>query len=151
MKTRSRFRGPAGSNRRRGARRRGMAVILVMVIIALSLAVSYSMLRTQTTALDLNNNSARQVDARHAAVTGISIAMHKMSAANWSGVTSTVSGNISPQESYLVTYTTGDTSLTPGSADYAEYPYRVTLLSTGYAVDPADSARRATHRVRAGV
>ncbi|MCE9553506.1 MAG: hypothetical protein K8T91_09040, partial [Planctomycetes bacterium] len=128
-----------------------MAVVLVMVIIAISLAVSYSMLRMQTTALDLNSNSARQVDARHVAVTGISVAMQKMSAANWAGVTSTVSGNISPYESYSVTYTTGDSSLTSGSAEYNEYPYRVTLLSTGYAVDPADSTRRATHRVRAVV
>lgn len=136
---------------RRAARRRGMAVVLVMVIIALSLAVSYSMLRTQTTALDVNSNSARQVDARHVAVTGISVAMQKMSAANWAGVTSTVTGNISPYESYVVTYTTGDSSLTSASSAYSEYPYRVTLLSTGYAIDPADSTRRATHRVRAVV
>jgi len=128
-----------------------MALVLVMVIIALSLAVSYTMLRTQTTALDLNSNSARQVDARHVAVTGIHVAMQKMSAANWAGVNSVVSGNISPYESYTVTYATGDSSLTAGSADYAEYPYRVTLISTGYAVDPADSTRKATHRVRAVV
>ena len=128
-----------------------MAVVLVMVIIAISLAVSYSMLRTQTTALDLNSNTARQVDAHHVAVTGISVAMQKMSAANWAGVSSIVSDNISPYESYTVTYTTGDSSLTPGSSNYAEYPYRVTLLSIGYAVDPSDSTRRATHRVRAVV
>jgi len=136
---------------RRAGRRRGMALVLVMVIIALSLGVSYAMLRTQTTALDLNSNSARQVDARHVAVTGIHVAMQKMSAANWAGVDSTVSGNISPYESYLVTYSTGDSSLTPGSADYAEYPFRVTLISTGYAVDPANASRKATQRVRAVV
>ena len=136
---------------RRSAQRRGMAVVLVMMIIALSLAVSYAMLRTQTMQLDLNNNSARQVDARHVAVTGISVAMQRMSGANWAGVNTPVTGQISPYESYVVTYATGDSSLTAGSASYNEYPFRVTLLSTGYAADPADPTRRATHRVRAVV
>ena len=52
---------------------------------------------------------------------------------------------------YEVTFSTGDPLLLPGNANYAEYPYRLTITSTGYAEDPSDPDMRAIHRVRSVV
>ncbi|MCE9547648.1 MAG: LamG domain-containing protein [Planctomycetia bacterium] len=135
----------------RQSRRCGMAVILVLAVLAVALVISYSLLRTEAIGVQIANNSSRQLDARQVAMAGMSVALQKMSAANWAGVASTVTGNISSTDSYVVTYTTGDTSLTASDPSYSEYPYRVTLLSTGYSTDPLNPSIRAMHQVRAVV
>ena len=71
-----------------------------------------------------------------------------MSAANWPGVAVPLSGSLSSTESYAVTYQTGDSTLTAASADYAEYPYRVTITSVGTVVDPLHPSQQSTHRMR---
>ena len=74
--------------------------------------------------------------ARQAAMVGLSAGMRKMEESALAGVGTTVSGNVSSQETYSVTYTTGYLLLTSSSSNYSEYPYRVTVQSTGISVDP---------------
>jgi hypothetical protein len=129
--------------------RRGIAVFVVLLVIAMTLGLSYAMVRTQSTALRIHRNSGRGTLARHAAVTGMTMAIKTMNTSTWAGVGTTLTGTLGPYESYKVTYTTGDASLTAASPLYNEYPYRVTLLSTGSSVDPDNPQSVATHQVRA--
>ena len=99
----------------------------------------------------IQQNSNRHALARQAAMVGLSVAMRKMEVSGWTGVNSTISGSLNAQDSYSVTYTAGDDSLTSGSANYSEYPYRVTFMSTGTSTDSGSSPSRATHKVRAVV
>jgi hypothetical protein len=70
---------------------------------------------------------------------------------DWAGTGTTLSQSLGNDDGFHVTFTAGDASLAPGDDDYGEYPYRVTLLSTGYAEDPQDSSRSATYQVKAVV
>jgi hypothetical protein len=75
--------------------------------------------------------------------------MHRSN--DWGGVGSVLNGNVSATESYSVTFTTGDPSLTSSDPDWEDYPYRVTIESTGYALVPSQSAVPASHTMRAVV
>src|SRR5262245_51475877 len=108
------------------SRRRGMSVLIVLGLLAITLAVSYAMMRTQSTNIQIHNNYQRRGDARQAAYAGLSMALRAMQQNNWAGVTSTLSRNVGEGTSCYVTYETGDAALLPGSASYAEWPYRVT-------------------------
>lgn len=130
---------------------RGMAVLLVLGLLAITLAVSYATLRGQATARHLARNTGRSLDARSAAESGLAAALQKMSDSTWLGVDTTLSSNITDDAWYDVTFTTGDAGLTAGSSDYGEWPYRVTIVSTGYAADSADPNAQAVHRIRAVV
>lgn len=130
---------------------RGMAIILVLSFLAITLAVSYATLRGQATARHLARNTSRSLDARAAAESGLAAALKKMSDSSWLGIDTPISGNVTDDAWYDVTFTAGDAALTPGSSDYGEWPFRVTVVSTGYAADPADSVARAVHRIRAVV
>src|SRR5690606_30759996 len=61
------------------------------------------------------------------------------------------SQNLSDHQWFEVTFRTGDDELTPSDPDYHEYPYRVTLHSTGYASDPTQPDVRSTYHVEAVV
>jgi len=126
-------------------------VLLVLGLLSITLALAYAMMRTEATVQQVQRNGNHSGMARQAAMTGISVAMRKMGAADWAGVDTDVLGDLGGGMSYRVTYATGDEALTPDSPDYAEYPYRVTLTSTGMANDPADPAIQATHTVQAVV
>lgn len=137
--------------RRRGTRgRRGVAVLVVLSLVAITLSLSYAMMRSQATAVQIQNNSGRRGNARQAAQTGLTIALRKMSEANWA-ITSAVTGQLSSSESFSATYAVGDSSLTPTSALYGEFPYRVTVTSTGVAFDPSQPTVKATHQMQAVV
>jgi len=138
-------------SRQRLRRRRGVAVLMVLLLISMTLGLSYAAIRSQSTALRINRNSDRRLSARTAAVTGLTMALKKMSTRDWAGVDTTLTGVPAKYESFQVTYTTGDPSLTPGDPDYEEFPYRVTLLATGYAADPDRPESVAAHRIRAVV
>jgi hypothetical protein len=131
--------------------RRGMAVLLVLGLLAITLAVSYAALRTQGTTSHMARNSGRSLDARLAAESGLAAAMHKISDSSWQGVDVSLEGEVTDDSWYDVSFTTGDTSLLPGDANYAEWPYRLTITSTGYAEDPSNPDIRAIHRVRSVV
>jgi len=120
----------------------------VLGLISMTLALSYAMVRSQMTSVAIQGNHSRRTDARHAAITGMTIALRKMHDADWAGVDSVLTGQLNEHDSYQVTHTTGDASLDEDDPDYAEFPYRVTLVSTGYATDPANPSIQASHQVR---
>jgi hypothetical protein len=128
-----------------------MAVLLVLCLMAVTLAVSYAMLRGQGTTTQLAGNNSRALDARAAARSGISAAIRNISEANWAGVTSTMTANVTNNSWYEVTYTTGDPKLASGDPKYSEYPFRVTIDSIGYAADPTNNAVRSSYKSRAVV
>jgi hypothetical protein len=130
---------------------RGISMIVVLGLVAVTMATSYALMRSEFYAVRIQQNSNRQSLARQAAMAGISVAMQKMHQSTWAGVGTTLTGNTTSQDSYSVTFTAGDDSLSSSSSNYAEYPYRVTLVSTGASVDPNSTTSKATHKVRAVV
>jgi hypothetical protein len=125
--------------------RRGVAVLVVLGLLAVTLAIGYSLMRTQATTAQLQGNGTRRGDARMAAQAGMAVALRKMHEDGWAGVTSTLSSKVGPHSGYVVSYQTGDAALTSSSADYAEYPFRVTITSQGYAEDPAHPGVQSQH------
>ena len=137
-------------SQRRRARcgRRGVAVVLVLGLISIALALAYALLRSQSTVVLIQANTNLRSQARQAAVTGLMVGLQKMSATGWAGVNTTLSGTLSNQDSYSVSFTAGDSTI---SASDPSQPYRVTLLSTGYSTDALQTSQQATYRVRAVV
>ena len=125
--------------------RRGVAVIVALGIMAITLAVSYTLLRTQSTARAISANAGRSSAARHASLVGIQVALKRIHDADWEGVTVPITGTVSATDSFDVTFTTGDSQLSTTDPDYGEYPYRLTLQSVGTSIDPADSGRKSEH------
>ena len=121
---------------------------MVLLLLSLTLGLSYAAMRSQSTAGMIQRNSDRRASARQAAITGLSMALKKMHRSDWTGVDTSLSGSLSASESFLVTYTAGDATLSAGDSDQ---PYRVTLLSTGYAIDSEHVQSIATYKVRAVV
>jgi len=131
-------------------KRRGAAVIIVLGLVAITLALSYAVLRSQATTLRIQQNAGAQVSARQAALTGLSVGLRAMHENSWSGVDTTLARQLSHSERFEVSYATGDPQLTAVNSEYADFPYRVTLTSTGFANDPL-SQREITHTARAVV
>ena len=127
--------------------RRGVALLLVLGTISVVMALSYAMLRSQTVQLMVHENSSRTLDARQAAMAGMNLALQKIHDSSWAGVGTTLNGSLGTGEAYSVSFTTGDASLSEGDADYDDYPWRVTLLSTGTVTD-ASSGVSATHQIQ---
>jgi hypothetical protein len=125
-----------------------MALLTVLLLLSLTLGLSYAAMRSQGTASMIQRNSDRRASARQDAITGMSMALKKMSRSDWGGVGTSLNGSLGTSDSFLVTYTTGDSSL---SASDADQPFRVTLLSTGYSADPQQPQSIAIYRVRAVV
>lgn len=128
-----------------------MALLVVIGLLSIGVALSLAMSYGQGTTLRVQSSANRRDGARQAALTGLTVALGKMHRTGWAGVGTTLTGSVSGTETYAVSFTAGDDSLTAGSASYGELPYRVTLLSTGYATDPGNSASVASYRMRAVV
>ena len=128
-----------------------MAVVVVLGLLAITLALSYALLRTQGTATLIARNSSRQLDARLAAEAGLAAALRKMHEDGWAGVNSPFNASVDTYTSYAVEFATGDSTLTTTSASYSEYPFRVTITSTGTATDPLQSSMQTTYRLQAVV
>jgi len=139
---------PAG-NGPAGARRRGMTVLIVMAIISITLAMSYAIMRSQITGVQLQMNSTRGNQARQAALTGLNAAMRSMRLSSWPGVGATLTGTLTTTDSYSVTFAAGDPQLVSGMANYSDYWTRVTITSTGTSLDPAHPGVNSTYRVQA--
>ena len=135
--------------KRHSAPARGVSVLLVMALLTMTLALSYAMVRLNFTVERTHTNYQRLGDCRQAAYAGISAALRKMQQSSWSGVGVNLTGNLGSGLSYSVTFVSGDASLVPGSSDYGELPYRVTVTSTGTAADPANPSVSSVHRVEA--
>src|SRR5579871_2531730 len=131
--------------------RRGISIVVVLGLIAVTMAASYALMRAESSTVRIQQNSNRQALARQAAMVGLSVALHNMEQSSWGGVGTTTTGTLDSQNSFSVTYTAGDSSLTSSSPSYSEYPYRVTLVSTGTSVDPSNLQSKGTHKVQAVV
>lgn len=132
-------------------RRRGFAVVIVLALLSVTLALSYAMMRVQATTNEIQRNMGRQADARQAAISGISAGVREMYKANWPGVESTLTMSLGNHRSYSVRYETGDPWLDVDDPDYDELPFRVTVISTGYARDSATTTLRSEYTIRAVV
>ncbi|MCC9604547.1 LamG domain-containing protein [Blastopirellula sp. JC732] len=132
-------------------RRSGIAVVIVLALLSITLAMSYAMMRTQMSASQIERNMHRAGSARHAALSGLAIGVRKMHASDWQGVNVPLSGTLSDNESYIVTYETGDAKLTAADPDWSEYPYRVTVKATGVAFDPLDTTYKSEYSAEAVV
>ena len=131
--------------------RRGVSVIFVLALVSMTLALSYAMLRTQATIEQTERYSNHRATARQAAMTGMSVALRSIGEPAWGGVDVDLSGSLGDGSTYSVSFETGDASLAISDPDYAEYPYRLTITSTGIVVDPANPQIQATHQVRSVV
>ncbi|MGC3971068.1 MAG: hypothetical protein QM775_28150 [Pirellulales bacterium] len=126
--------------------------MLVLGMIAMTLAVSYALVRAQAETSRGTSNGELRSEARQAAWTGMSAALRRMSqTTGWAGADSTFTGTINAQQSYSVVYTTGDGRLAVDSPDAADWPFRVTITSTGFAIDPQSSTSTTTYKVESVV
>ncbi|MBN1591349.1 MAG: hypothetical protein JW888_17685 [Pirellulales bacterium] len=130
-------------------RRDGMSLLIVVLLVSVTTVLSYVVLRGQSSAAHIQRNSDLSASARRAAMTGLTYGIRSMHTASWSGVNSTQTRTLGAHESFTVSFAVGDASLGQGSIDYEDYPYRVTVQSTGYAEDPVDLSREASHTVHA--
>lgn len=149
-------RGPYGSPlalragpRARRRECRGLAIILVLAMISMTMAVSYSLLRSQTAQLKSAGGSDLRTEAREAALSGMSAALRKMYQSTWGGADSTITGTLSTSQSYSATYTTGDPAIGVADANAADWSYRVTIDTTGYATDTSISTVPTTYKIQA--
>ncbi len=148
MKTRQGATRKAGTRR---GRRPGFSVLVVLLLIAVTLGLSYASIRTQSVNVRIQRNASFRASARSGALSGLAMALRVMHTDDWEGVGTTLTGRLSPYESFEVRFTTGDPALLPGDAEFDRYPYRVTLEAVGYAADPVHSAAIATHQAQAVV
>ena len=128
--------------------RRGITILLIMSLLAITLALSYSIMRSQATTVSIQQNGARVGNARHAALSAIAFGLRKIRQDDWGGVDTTLEGSLGDFESYRVQYTSGDPSLNDQHSDYADDPWRVTITGTGYAVDPANPTMKSEHSIQ---
>ncbi len=142
------------------SRRRGVALLVVLLLVSITLGLSYAAIRSQTMQWKIHQNAKRRIadriSARPAALAGMMRAIDTMSGVYedaqrvlvaWQGVGTTLSGNLNSHMNYTVSYVAGDALLTDGHADRDDLPYRVTIVSDGNALDPADSSLIATYRI----
>lgn len=133
----------------RNRARRGMAVILVLGIISMTLAVSYALVRSQVAGVKSQANVGLRGDARQAAYTGLSAALQRMHQSNWAGTETALTGTLGSTLSYAAAYATGDPEIAAASADADDWPYRVTVTTTGYASAATTGGAATTYTLRA--
>ncbi len=134
---------------RRVRRRRAIVALVVLLLIAVALASSYSAMRSQTITLSVRENATLGVSARQAALAGVSVGLREMHSPDWTGTGTTLSRMLSSHVSFQVQFVAGDDTLTSDDDDYDDLPYRVTLVATGTASDPANASRLSQYTVRA--
>ena len=139
------------SNGKRTCRRRGISLVIVVLLVSLAMAVSFAVIHTQGTALAVQQNSDLRASARQAALAGMAVALREAHSPGWIGAGASFAKDLSASERFTVTYSTGDATLAEGDADYAEYPYRLTIRVNGQAFDPNSSDRKANHCIEAVV
>lgn len=151
LQKRERYGSPLAMRVRRGPnrRRRGLAIILVLAMISMTMAVSYSLLRSQSAQLKSAGGSDLRTEAREAALSGMSAALRRMNQTSWSGADSTITGTLSTTQSYTATYTTGDAAIGVDAPNAADWSYRVTIDTTGYATDTSISTVPTTYKIQA--
>lgn len=129
--------------------RSGMAIIIVLTMVSIALAVSYAMLRSQTTTAQVQSNNDRRLNARSAAMAGLAAGIRRMHLNSWGGVGTTLSGTLNDFDSYTVTYAAGDPSLKATSPDFMKWHIRVTVTAVGKSVSATNRQVAATHTLKA--
>lgn len=140
-------------NRRNRRNRRGVTVVIVLAMISMTLALSYSIMRSQTTAVQIQANSSRRSFARDAAITGLTIALRKMHEPGWGGIGSTITGSVNSTDRYEARYEAGDAPTLDAQglpADVEKY-FEVKVFSTGFSSDPSNSNPATRHSASAVV
>ncbi|MBA2114970.1 LamG domain-containing protein [Bremerella alba] len=132
-------------------RREGFAVVIVLALLSVTLALSYSMMRVQSTTSQIQQNMSRQAEARQAAISGISAGVREMYESDWDGIDSILQMDLGSNRSYQVSYQSGDAWLESDDPYYSEKPFRVTVVSTGYAFDSTNPTVRSQYKIRAVV
>jgi hypothetical protein len=130
---------------------RGIAVVIIMTMVTVAFAISYAMLRLQSTAMLVHQNADRRVSARQTALAGLSAGLRRMHLNSWTGVNSSFVISPSATETCVVTYTAGDTTLLPQNANYADWHYRVTITATATALHPINPQVHSQHTAKAVV
>src|SRR5690606_6876685 len=95
---------PLTSRHHRHAPPRGIAVVIIMTMVTVAFAISYSMLRLQSTAMLVQQNADRRVSARQTAMAGLSAGLRRIHLNSWGGVGSNFAINSSNTETCVVTY-----------------------------------------------
>ena len=134
---------------RRSNKHRGITALVIVMMVSISLAMAYAITRTQMVTTQLQSNSDLDALARQAALTGVASGLRTMSeTTSWGGVTSTFTSTLGVGQSVTVSYAVGDPQLANTDPNW---PFRVTLTSTGTATDPIHTTISATHQVQAVV
>lgn len=102
---------------RPASNRRGMSLLMTMVTISTSLVLTMTFMRTQTVQLQISANEEDQDYALQAARSGAAVALQKMSAPDWEGVGSNLTGVIHKDSSGVAQYVVTFSRLVPESAD----------------------------------
>ncbi len=109
----------------------GMAVLVVLAFITITVAVSYALVRSQFTAVTIEQNSDAIQRAQDAAWAGASHALRQLHSADWGGTGSSETVHLTSAVQFTVVYRAGDETL---PIDDTSYPYRVTVNVTGRVV-----------------
>ncbi|HEV7281850.1 MAG TPA: hypothetical protein VGN57_16740 [Pirellulaceae bacterium] len=121
-------------------RRRGYALLVALALLALGMGAAVVMLKTS----DLSVRSTTRDDLKRradgAAQSAVELGIDVIRRRSWSGVNWEFAGSWLDGAAFRVRYLPGDASLTSGSADYAYYPYRVTIEATATVSDPSEPA-----------
>ncbi len=99
--------------------RRGLSLVLVFVAISMSLVLTYATLSSQSRSLQIHQNVDRQELARRAAESGAAIALAKIQASDWSGVSTKLNSILETDSagtsSYSVEFLTIDGQTSPSA------------------------------------
>ena len=131
--------------------RRGASIVVVLGLLSITLAASYAMMHSHVTSERIQGHWQRRKLARQAAQAGLSLALSRMHQDSWEGVEKKIIGELSKNTRYEVTFATGDERLRVEDEDYGEYPFRLTLTSTGSARSFRESAVMSTCEMTAVV
>ncbi|MBX3414875.1 MAG: hypothetical protein KF708_19480 [Pirellulales bacterium] len=123
----------------------------MLLVLSAALVLTYAVLNSQSTALQIQRNSGRTLEAKQVATSGMLAAIRRMHQTNWAGVETTFTGSYGTSGSYEVSFTTGDAQIVPGSAEDHHWPYRVTLLAKGSVTNPDHPTVKATYEIEAVV
>ncbi len=139
------------AGRQRANHRRGYSIVIVLGLLSIGLSLSYAALHSQGVNVRLTRNGDLSDAARDAAQTGLSVALRKINQSSWTGVDQIIAGSLTSSSGYSVAFETGDAQLTATDPNYTLWPYRLTLVSQGYAQDPRLPRSIAVHTAQAVV
>ncbi|MFT5527076.1 MAG: hypothetical protein ACI9HK_005058, partial [Pirellulaceae bacterium] len=130
---------------RQQKRRKASALVVVLFVIGLTMTLSYAMIRMQHSVAKVQINSGLSATANQTAMSASMIALKKIKEGSWGGPDSTLTGSLGTNETYLITYTSGDSSLDPSHVDWADNPYRITIVAKSTITDAGGSGVTAEH------